>query len=60
MAWVHIDPHTGKTNKRYRGGKTRKDKNTGAWQARIANKQARAAWQNDKGATNDTFPFPGK
>lgn len=60
MAWVHFDPSTGHNNPRFRGGKTRKDKNTGAWNCRFANQQARAEWQKDNRATNDTFPGKGE
>lgn len=39
-----------------RKGKTAKDKASGAWNARFANRSARVAWQQDKQATNSTFP----
>lgn len=53
--WAHgpreQDPHG-----RQRGGKTRSDKASGAWVSRFANQAARAEWQKDARATNDTFP----
>lgn len=42
--------------RRIRTGKTAKDKKSGAWAARFANQAARAEWQKDSRATNDTFP----
>lgn len=42
--------------RRVRKGKTAKDKRTGAWAARFANRAARVEWQHDNRATNDTFP----
>lgn len=43
-------------SRRVRRGKTQKDKRTGAWNARFANQAARAEWQKNNRATNDTFP----
>lgn len=39
-----------------RSGKTDKDKRTGAWASRFANRAARVAWQQTANATNETFP----
>lgn len=39
-----------------RKGKTEKDKKSGAWNSRFSNRASRVAWQQDKQATNSTFP----
>lgn len=39
-----------------RKGKTAKDRATGAWGSRFANRAARVEWQKDNRATNGTFP----
>ena len=39
-----------------RKGKTAKDKSSGAWNARFANRSARVEWQQSNTATNATFP----
>ena len=40
--------------------KTAKDKRSGAWNSRFANRAARVAWQQDPRATAATFPAGGK
>lgn len=39
-----------------RTGKTEKDKASGAWASRFANRSARVGWQQSNTATNSTFP----
>ena len=39
-----------------RKGKTSKDRASGAWNSRFANRAARVAWQQDRNATSATFP----
>lgn len=41
--WDHGNDKTG----RYRGGKTKEDKASGAWSARFANRAARVEWQKN-------------
>lgn len=50
--WNHGNDATG----RFRGGKTKREHANGTWRARFANREARAEWQKDNRATNDTFP----
>lgn len=39
-----------------RKGKTAHDHASGSWKRRLVNREARAMWQQDNRATNDTFP----
>lgn len=43
-----------------RFGKTKKDKGSGSWASRFANRAARVEWQQDNRATNGTFPGGNK
>ena len=43
-------------NKIDRVGKTKKDKESGAWENRFSNRADRVAWEKDSKATNATFP----
>lgn len=45
-----------KYSKQVRTGKTKKDHAAGAHQARMANRDARVAWQKEPRASNDSFP----
>ena len=42
---------------RVRKGKTKRDKVTGAWSNRFANRARRVEWQQDGRASNASFPY---
>ena len=54
--WDHKNDRTG----RFRGGKTKREKENGTWASRFANRAARVEWQKDPRATADTFPKAGR